>query len=195
MKNVWPAFKAYEGNKEDLPPGYQQIKCHIIFDRLRIPHTVKEAIDIDKENGDTLWWDAILQEMKILRLAFESYEGNKEDLPPGYQQIKCYMIFDIKIGKKLRRNARLVGGGHITTAPSSITFLSVVSRDSVRIALTIAALNELDILAWDIHKAYLTALCREKIWTFAGPEFGEEEGTLILVKMALYGLKPSGAAF
>ena len=28
---------------------------------LRIPHTVKEAIDIDKENGDTLCWDAILQ--------------------------------------------------------------------------------------------------------------------------------------
>ena len=28
--------------------------------RLRITHTVKEAIDIDKENGDTLCWDAIL---------------------------------------------------------------------------------------------------------------------------------------
>ena len=28
---------------------------------LRIPHTVKEAIEIYKENGDTLWWDAIIQ--------------------------------------------------------------------------------------------------------------------------------------
>ena len=27
-----------------------------------------------------------------------------------------------------------------------------------------------------------------------GPEFGEEEGTFVLVKMALYGLKSSGAA-
>ena len=45
---------------------------------LRIPHTVKEAIDIDKENRDTLWWDAILKEMKNVRPAFEAYEGNKE---------------------------------------------------------------------------------------------------------------------
>ena len=127
--------------------------------------------------------------MKSVQPAFEAYEGNKEDLPPGYQQIKCHMIFDIKLGENFRRKARLVGGGHMTTAPSSITFLLVVSRDSVRIALTIAALNELDILACDIQNAYLTALCRENIWTFAGPEFGEEEGTLMLVKMALYGLK------
>ena len=52
---------------------------------LRIPYTVKEAIDIDKENRDTLWWDAILQEMKNVRPAFEAYKGNKEYLPPGYQ--------------------------------------------------------------------------------------------------------------
>ena len=28
-----------------------------------VPKTVKEAIQIDKANGDTRWWDAILQEM------------------------------------------------------------------------------------------------------------------------------------
>ena len=94
------------------------------------------------------------------------------------------MIFDIKLGENFSRKARLVGGGHTTTAPSSITFSLVVSRDSFRIALTIAALNDLDIMAYDIQNAYLTALCREKIRTFAGPEFGEEEGTLMLVKMA-----------
>ena len=149
---------------------------------LRIPHTVKEAIEIDKENGDTLWWDAILQEMKNLRPEFEAYEGNKEDPPQGYQQIKWNMIFDIKLGKKFRRKAQLVGVGHSTTAPFSITFSSVVSWDSVRIALTIAALNELDIMACDVQNAYLTALCRKKIWTFAGPEFGEEEGTLMIEK-------------
>ena len=27
---------------------------------LLIPHTVKEAIETDKEKGDTLWWDYIL---------------------------------------------------------------------------------------------------------------------------------------
>ena len=104
------------------------------------------------------------------------------------------MIFDVKMGENFRQKARLVGGGHMTEAPSSITYSSVVSRDSIRIALTIAALNGLDLLDCDIQNAYLTAKCREKIWTIAGPEFGSEEGSLITVKMALYGLKPSGAA-
>ena len=105
------------------------------------------------------------------------------------------MIFDIKLGENFSRKARLVGGGHTTAATYSIKLSSVVSRDSVRIDLTIAELNELDILACDIQNKYLTELCREKMWTFAGPEFGEEEGTLMLVKMALYGLKSPGAAF
>ena len=60
--------------------------------------------------------------MKNVGPAFEAYEGNKEDLPPGYQQIKCHMIFNIKLGKNFRIKARLVDGGHTTTAPSSITF-------------------------------------------------------------------------
>ena len=76
------------------------------------------------------------------------------------------MIFDIKLGKNFRRKARIVGGGHTTTASSSITLSLEVSRDSVRIALTITALNELDILACDLQNAYLTSLCRENIWTF-----------------------------
>ena len=64
---------------------------------------------------------------------------------------------------------------------------SVVSRYSVRIALNIATLNELDIMACNIQNTYLTELCRENIWTFAGPEFGEEEGTLILCKNGIIG--------
>jgi hypothetical protein len=162
---------------------------------IRVPNTVEEAIEIDAENGDTLWWDAIMKEMKNVRPAFEVWEGRKEDLPIGYQEIKCRMIFDVKLGENFRRKARLVGGGHKTVTPASITYSSVVSRDSVRIALTIAALNGLDILACDIQNAYLTAKCRELIWTVAGPEFGSEQGSIMVVKMALYGLKSSGAAF
>jgi hypothetical protein len=41
----------------------------------------------------------------------------------------------------------------------------------------------------------LHALCREKIWTIAGPEFGSDEGSVMIIVRALYGLKSSGAAF
>ena len=66
------------------------------------------------------------------------------------------MIFDIKLGENLLRKARLVGGGHKTATPDSITYSLVVSRDSFSISLTIAALNNLDILACDTNNNYLT---------------------------------------
>ena len=50
-------------------------------------------------------------------------------------------------------------------------------------------------MACDIQNAYLTANCCEKIWTYAGPEFGSERGQPMIIRKALYGLKSSGAAF
>ena len=67
--------------------------------------------------------------MKNVRSAFKVWGKRKEDLPIGYQEIKFHMIFDIKLGENFRRKARLVGGGQTTTAPASITYLSVVSRE------------------------------------------------------------------
>jgi hypothetical protein len=92
------------------------------------------------------------------------------------------------------RKARFVVGGHMTEAPSSITYSSVVSRESVKIAFLIAALNDLDIMSCDIGNAYLNAPCKEKIWFLAGKECGLSlEGKPC--KLVLYGLKSSGAAW
>ena len=99
------------------------------------------------------------------------------------------MIFDVKLGENFRRKARFVARGHTTKMPMSLTYSSVVSRDSVHIILLIAALNDLKIMACDIQNAYLTDDCQEKIWTYAGPEFGSERGQLMIIKKALYGLK------
>ena len=100
------------------------------------------------------------------------------------------------MGENFRPKACMVVGGHKTETPTTLTYSSVVSRDSVRIALLIAALNDLDILSCDIQNAYLTAPYREKICTVAGPEFGPEKcGKTMIVVRAWYGLKSSGAAF
>ena len=45
----------------------------------------------------------------------------------------------------------------------------------------IAALNDIDLQAADIENAYLTAPCRQKIWTRAEPEFGMDEGKVFIV--------------
>ena len=41
--------------------------------------------------------------------------------------------------------------------PPTNTYASVVSQESVRIALTLAALNDLEVMTADIENAYLTA--------------------------------------
>ena len=105
------------------------------------------------------------------------------------------MIFDIKIGENFRRKAWLVAGGHTTEAPATLTYSSVISRDSVQIALTVAALNESEVMACNIQNAYLTADCHEKIWTQAYPKFGSEASMIMFIHKALYGLRSSGAAF
>jgi hypothetical protein len=162
---------------------------------IRVPKTVAQAQAIGKENGDTLWWDSIVMEMKNVRPAFKKWEKGANDLPVGYQKIKCHFVFDIKMGENFRRKARLVANGNETEAPPTLTYSSVVSRDSVRIAFLVAAMNDLNILSCDIQNAYLTANCRERIYTIAGPEFGSDAGSIMIVKKALYGLKSSGAAF
>ena len=62
------------------------------------------------------------------------------------------------------RKARFVEGGHVTDPPALMTYSSVVSREMVRIALLLAALNDLDVCAADICNAYLNAPWREKVW-------------------------------
>jgi hypothetical protein len=133
--------------------------------------------------------------MKNVRPAFEPWEKDISKLPPGHQKITCHMMFDVKMGENFRRKARLVADRHKTRTPASLTHSSAVLRDSVRIVLTIAALNDLDIMACDIQNACLTAECRERAWMVAGPKFGSEVGHVMIVRKALHGLKSSGAAF
>ena len=95
------------------------------------------------------------------------------------------MIFDVKMNG-LARKAQLVAGGHTTDTPSSITYSSVVSRDSVRIAFLMAALNDLDVMSVDIGNAYLNVPNKEKI--VAGPEFRTKQGMVFIITCALYGL-------
>ncbi len=71
-----------------------------------------------------------------------------------------------------QRKARLVAGGHMTDSPPAyVTYASVVSSEPVRIALTLAALNNLEVKTADIKDAYLTAPVGEKIYCKLGPEF------------------------
>ena len=101
------------------------------------------------------------------------------------------IVWDVKMD--FTRKARWVLDGHKTPDPEGSTYAGVVSRESVRIALTYAALNGLDVFAADIRNAYLQAPSSQKDHIICGPEFGlENQGKVALIHRALHGGKSAG---
>ncbi len=157
---------------------------------IEVPRTVEEAFAIDKRTGTNFWREAIDKEMRNVRVAFDI--RNDGQVPVGYKEISCHLIFDIK-SDTLARKARYVAGGHQTDPPKESTYSSVVSRDSVRLFFLLAALNDVDVLACDVQNAYVNAETKEKVWFRGGNELGSDSGKVIIIIRALYGLKSSGA--
>ena len=161
---------------------------------VELPKSAEEAYALDKKNGNTLWADAIALERENSSCAFEVLP---EGAPPprGYKKIGLNMVFDVKMGENLRRKARYCARGDQIETPPSMTYASVVSRDSVRICLMLAALNGLDVKCADVQNAYLNAEPRENVYTIAGKEWGALEGRVVVIVRSLYGLKSAGAAW
>ena len=102
-----------------------------------MPKSEKLALELEKENGNTLWQDSIAKDMKNVRAVFQILDEN-EEVPIGYKFIRCHIIFDVKM-EDFRCKSCLVADGHMTDIPASITYASVVSREIVRLTLMIVA--------------------------------------------------------
>ncbi len=63
---------------------------------IEIPKTDKEALALDCKNGNTLWADAIMKEMREVHIAFNILPGGST-VPIGCQKIPCHMVFDVKM--------------------------------------------------------------------------------------------------
>ena len=114
--------------------------------------------------------------------------------PHGWKQVTGHLEWDVKMD--FTRKTRWVLDGHKTPDPIGSTYAGVVSRESVRIALTYAALNDLDVFAADIRNVYLQALSSQKDYIICGPEFGVENiGQTALIHHTLYGGKAAGRDF
>jgi len=105
---------------------------------------------IDESNRNRLWQDTIEKEMKNVAVAFEILELGKL-IPIGWSKSSGHLVFDVKMD--FIRKARWVKDGHSTAELEISTFAGVVSRESVRIAPTYAALNGIDVMAADIKNA------------------------------------------
>lgn len=153
------------------------------------PNGVRRAYEIDIETSTDLWAKGMEKEVKTVLPALEILDEGAS-VPPGFSKIDLMTVFDVKMD--LTRKARICARGDQTDPPLSVTYASVVSRESIRIGLLLAALNDLNVLSADIAGAYLNAPCAEKIYTVLGAEFGDLRGRTAIVRKALYGLKSSG---
>ena len=163
---------------------------------IQVPSTIEEAEALDRLNGNNHWAKAIEKELGKVRVAFELLPDG-EKIPVGSKLINYHIIFVVKMD--LTRKARLVAGGHLNrNVPKYTTYSSVVSRESVRIIFTLAALNNQDLLSGDISNAYLNAKPLERCHVIVKDDylFGPSSvGRTALIVRALYGMKSSGNAW
>ena len=114
---------------------------------IEIPTSVEHAFELDRKNGNNLWKEALEMEMYNIGVAFEILEDEKT-APAGNTKVSGHLIWSVKMD--FTRKARSVLDGHKTPDPVGSKYAGVVSRESVQIAFTYAALNELDVCMADI---------------------------------------------
>ena len=160
---------------------------------IEMPDDIDHAKELDAKNGNDFWSKALKKEIFNLGVAVEILgEGTKA--PPGWSKVSGHIVWDVKMS--FERKARWVLDGHKTADPICSNYAGVVSRESVRIAFTYAALNKLDVAAADIRNAYLQAPSSRKDYIICGPEFGlENVGRVALIHRAIYGGKTAGRDF
>ena len=113
----------------------------------------------------------------------------EDNRPPlGYTKSSGHLVLDVKMNFTFK--ARWVKDGHLSPDPIDSNFAGVVSRESIRIIFTYAALNGLDLCAADIKSAYLQAPTSEKHYIICGEGLTLEiQGKIGIIKRALYGGK------
>jgi hypothetical protein len=115
--------------------------------------------------------DALLKEMGALVVAFEMLEHGQKG-PAGWFKPTGHIVWDVKMDFTCK--AQWFKDGRKTPVPTTSSFTGVVSRESIRIALTYAAMLGLPVIGGNIKNAYLQAPSSEKHFIVWGPEFGVE---------------------
>ena len=84
-----------------------------------MPKTVEDALILDKEIGNVLWYKAIHREIRAVKIAFKILDDDERP-PIGLQSMKCHMGFSVKM-ENFSRNACPAAGGRMVEAPKSLT--------------------------------------------------------------------------
>ena len=153
----------------------------------------KNYSDAMKTTEKAHWIEAMKEEMISLE---ENSTWDLVDLPTGHKIISNRWIYRVKRdanGKINRYKARLVARGFNQREGIDYdeTFSPVVRFDTIRVMLSIAANENLELAQFDVKSAFLNGVIKEEIYMHQ-PE-GYEDGSQRVCKLlrSLYGLKQS----
>ena len=132
---------------------------------IEIPKSREEAFSFDKKNNNSFWPNALQKEMTNIGIAFEILDKDTP-VPVGWKKTTGHFIWDVKMD--FTRKARWLLDGHRQGQPEGSTHTGVVSQENVRIELTYAALNKIDVIAGDIRNTYLQAPSSQKYFIVCG---------------------------
>ena len=130
---------------------------------------------LEELNDNHFWRRSIKKKLKTVCVAYKPYEQNRNIISPeqicadrkkhlvAYKEIMCHFVFDVKLDGSFTRKARFCANGSKTDVPKSLSYSSVVSRESVRIAFLLASLNDVKVSACDISGACLNAPVGERV--------------------------------
>ena len=154
----------------------------------QVPNNHGEAMLLDKKNFNSKWADAEEKERELVSVSVRSSRtlGRMGGL------LMATKVYDVKHDGQHR--VCMVAAGHLTEVPIESIYSGVVSLRGIRLMIFLAELNQIEAWGTDISSAYLTvnAFTKEKLFMKAGPEFGDQEGHILLVEKALYRLRTSG---
>ena len=131
----------------------------------KVPTSVEHGKLLDKKNNNHFWMYVLAKEMANVCIVIIVLE-HSQATPVGWKQASGHLILDVKLD--FTRKASWTKDGDKTTNPLGSDYSGgVVSRESVRITFTYAALNNFNIWAADIQIVYIQAQNLEKhhiIW-------------------------------
>ena len=126
---------------------------------INIPKDIKEALKLDQDNRNTLWQDAYKKEMFQVGAAFKILRDD-DHIPDEYKKYRGHIKWLVNMDFTWK--AWWVKDGHLKPDLKDSKYAGVVARESVRIALTYDNLQETEVIAAYIRKAYLQFPTPEK---------------------------------
>jgi len=163
-------------------------------------NTEDEPSSFDQIKGrpDVAEWKNAMQEEYRALVKNETWD--LVPLPKGRTPISCKWVYKLKRhldGTIERYKARLVARGFSQRAGIDYgeTFSPVVRLDTVRILLSVAAVEDLDIMHFDVKTAFLHGQLEEDIFMQQPEGFVKGKGMVCKLKKSLYGLKQASRSW